>query len=163
MGKLFDTFNKIERGRQMCVEALNNKNIETPADASLNTIAEKIKGTYVGPTNFINENHIWTRPQEWINTEEIFLNAPEVEGCVPFVLYLLQDNRDSITVRLTSPHRKQSQVCAHTYYMSDGTFMKYVDEDTTNYMDFTHTWDKSKDIKFSLKMTFCGILLYRNF
>lgn len=143
MGKLFDTFKKIDSDRIKCIDSLNTIGIPTDYNATLSTIATKIKEP-VGGYNIVKEQHMWERPLEWIDTKSLLLNAPEIEGYTAFAIHLLHDNRNTISLSLAT---KDNYSAYDGYYLSDGTRITY---EETGSRTVEHTWDTTKDIQTTL-------------
>lgn len=142
MGKLFETFRHIDIGRQKCIHALNSLGVTTPDDANFDVIANNIpmRAEMIDPAKY---NHMWERPSEWVDTDELLKNAPKLDGYTPVFLYLLMARDDNIDITLKPS--TQTQYCDDAYYLSDGTFI--TEEDGTT---VSHSWDTSKDIQTNL-------------
>lgn len=154
--ELLKTFKKIEQDRIKCISNLNGVGIDTPDDASLSAIAGKILEKAPG-TKFEDNPLIWKRPEDWPDTKKLLLNAPVVEGYTPVALFLLHDNRDTITLSITG-QSVSSVYASDYYYLSDGTF---VEQPSGNSMSqVTHTWDKTKDIETTLGYNLRYVITY---
>lgn len=160
--ELLKTFKKIESGRKKCIDSLNSINIPTPEDATLDAIADYIKRA-PGEVDPIKDQHMWVRPKEWINTEELLLNAPILEGYTPFCIYLLharRPNTDVVLRALKLPSSATYSYIRDAYYMSDGTFITHTN--TSSDTTITHTWDITKDIETGLGYKLRYIIVYAN-
>jgi len=160
--ELLKTFAKIESGRRKCIDSLNSINIPTPEDVTLDALADYIKRA-PGEIDPRKEQHMWARPKEWTNTEELLLNAPVLDGYTPFCVYLLQARRPSTDIILRAlkvPSSASGSYIRDAYYMSDGTFVTHTNTslDTT----ITHTWDVTKDIETGLGYNLRYIIVYAN-
>ena len=155
MGKLFETFLKIESGRKKCINSLNAMNVPTSEDANFDTIAEKIKAR-TGEINIEKEQYMWERPSEWIDTDALLYNAPELDGYTPYGVYLLHNNRPTISIILTSL-ASNNAVMDDAYYLSDGTFLTH---DATTQTTVEHTWDTTKDIEIGLNYKLRYAIVY---
>lgn len=145
MGKLYETFLQIDSGRQKCIDSLNAMKVSTPRDATFANIAEKIKECG-GEIDIVKDQKMWERPEEWIDTKEILLNAPELVGFTPFAVYLLHDNKPNISLKIMGNSYNSDRVY-DAYYLSDGNFLT---NDTTSSVTVDHTWDDTKDIPTTL-------------
>lgn len=143
MGKLLDTFKKIDSDRIKCIDSLNTIGIPTDYNATLSTVATKIKEP-VGGYNIVKEQHMWERPLEWIDTKSLLLNAPKIEGYTAFAIHLLHDNRSTISLSLAT---KDNYSAYDGYYLSDGTLITYEEIGSRT---VEHTWDTTKDIQTTL-------------
>ena len=143
--ELLKTFEKIDLCRKECIRSLNTMNVPIDENSTFYEISDKIKKVN-GDIDSSKENLLWQRPEEWPDTKELLLNAPELEGYTPFAIHLLHDNRDTIALRLGSLSVSYANLF-DAFYLSDGTFI--TNPGTTD-TTINHTWDKSKDIKTTL-------------
>lgn len=144
MGKLYETFTKIDGGRKKCIDSLRAKNVSIDNSANFDTIAESIR--YAGEElDIVKDQHMWQRPEEWIDTEDLLLNAPTIDGYTAFAVYLLYDNASTMDLKLSGTTASYNAYDA--YYLSDGTIYTTEKDGTST---ITHTWDKTKDIKTNL-------------
>lgn len=144
MGKLYETFTKIESGRKKCIDSLRARNILINNDANFDAIAESIRYATDG-LDVVKDQHMWQRPEEWIDTENLLLNAPVIDGYTAFAVYLLYDQSPTMDLKLSPA--SSSYYAYDAYYLSDGTIYT-TEKDGTN--TITHTWDKTKDIDTTL-------------
>lgn len=158
MGKLYETFAKIDGGRKKCIDSLNNMGVSTSSDATFDSISNNIMKVNIDAIDITKKEHMWQRPEEWIDTEEVLRNAPKIDGYTPFALYLLQDNRPNIELTLTRLGSGYNSIYAHAYYMSDGSFLTH--ESTNSETKVTHTWDTTKDIVTGLHYNLRYVIAY---
>ena len=144
MGKLYETFTKIESGRKKCIDSLRARNVLINNDANFDAIAESIRYA-IDELDVVKDQHMWQRPEEWIDTENLLLNAPAIDGYTAFAVYLLYDQSSTMDLKLSSA--SSSYYAYDAYYLSDGTIYT-TEKDGTN--TITHTWDKTKDIDTTL-------------
>lgn len=137
MGKLYKAFMGIDAARKHCIQNLRQGGVIINGDATLDEVATKI---LEGP-NPSPYGELWTRPQEWIDTENILDNAPVHEGYKAYAIVLLDDETDELSLDFINSY------CLDGYYLSDGTWLA---QDTSSKVTQTHTWDKSKDIATTL-------------
>lgn len=143
--ELLKTFEKIDLCRKECIRSLNTMNVPIDENSTFYEISDKIKKVN-GDIDSSKENLLWQRPEEWPDTKELLLNAPELEGYTPFAIHLLHDNRDTITLKLGQLSTVYTNVF-DAFYLSDGTF---ITNPGTSATEISHTWDKEKDIKTTL-------------
>lgn len=139
MGKLLEAFKQIDIGRKKCIDSLRAVNVEVPDEANLDVIATGIKQRS-GEINIVKEQHMWERPEEWIDTKSILLNAPEIEGHTPFAVYLMYARGTTLTI--TFANSSNGSDGDDAYYLSDGTTLTRDNDGAT----VTHTWNIDKDI-----------------
>ena len=137
MGKLYKAFMGIDAARKHCIQNLRQGGVTINDDATLDEVATKI---LEGP-NPSSYGELWTRPQEWVDTESILDNAPVHEGYKAYAIVLLDDETDTISLDF------YNRYCLDGYHLSDGTWLA---QDTDSKVTQTHTWDKSKDITTTL-------------
>lgn len=149
MGKLYKAFMGIDAARKHCIQNLRQGGVTINDNATLDEVATKI---LEGP-NPSPYGELWTRPQEWIDTESILDNAPVHEGYKAYAIVLLDDETDTVSLDFNNNY------CLDGYHLSDGTWLA---QDTNNKVTQTHTWDKSKDIATTLPYKQRYVIFYIN-
>lgn len=149
MGKLYKAFMGIDAARKHCIQNLRQGGVTINNDATLDEVATKI---LEGP-NPAPYGEIWTRPQEWVDTESILDNAPVHEGYRAYAIALLDDETDELSIDFINNY------CLDGYHLSDGTWLA---QDTSSKVTQTHTWDKSKDIVTTLPYKQRYVIFYIN-
>lgn len=163
--ELLKTFEKIERGRQGCVNSITSQGINIRPNASLGEIAGMIDSNFEGKYSYITNIRYYDNPFEdpdlpqidpfVKNCENIFYNAEPItqdgKTYYPAAMFLL-DIDDSMTetiiqnmnsVNVGSVGIRLGYSGNWSVLTNDGSF--YVMPATDNYR-VTHTWDNTQDL-----------------